>query len=77
MYGPEICPILKVVVRNATANFTEPLWRIFPSNKTRPTIPTTPKPYAMQANSDEIGLSKKYKRNIPNEVVKHDKDSDI
>ena len=31
----------------------------------------------MQAISDEIGLSKKYKRNMPNEVVKHDRDSDI
>ena len=77
MYGPVICPTLKVVVKNATANFIEPECRIFPSINTKPTIPTTPIPYATQANKDAPTPSKKYKVSIPMEQVKQDKDKEI
>ena len=46
MYGPIIWPMLKVVVKKATANVIEPECRIFPSINTKPTMPTTPIPYA-------------------------------
>jgi hypothetical protein len=69
--------MLKVVVKKATANFIEPECRIFPSINTKPTIPTTPIPYAMQANKDALTPSKKYNVSIPVEQVKQDKAKEI
>ena len=77
MYGPIIWPMLKVVVKKATANVIEPQCRIFPSINTKPTMPTTPIPYAMQANNEAPIPSKKYKVSIPVEQVKQDKAKEI
>ena len=77
MYGPTIWPMLKVVVKKATANFIEPECRIFPSINTKPTMPTTPIPYAAQANKEAAIPSKKYKISIPAEQVKQDNAKDI
>ena len=72
-----IWPTLKVVVKKATANFIEPVCLIFPSINTKPTIPTTPIPYAMHANNEAPVPSKKYKVSIPMEQVKQDKAKEI
>ena len=77
MYGPTIWPMLKVVVKKATANLIEPACRIFPSINTKPTMPTTPMPYAKQANNEAAIPSKKYKVSIPVEQVKQDKAKEI
>ena len=77
MYGPIIWPMLKVVVKKATANVIDPACLIFPSINTKPTMPTTPIPYAMQANNEAPIPSKKYKVSIPVEQVKQDKARDI
>ena len=77
MYGPIIWPRLKVVVKKATANVIDPACLIFPSINTKPTMPTTPIPYAMQANNEAPIPSKKYKVSIPVEQVKQDKARDI
>ena len=77
MYGPIIWPMLKVVVKKATANFIEPACLIFPSINTKPTMPTTPIPNAMQANNEAPIPSKKYKVSIPVEQVKQDKAKEI
>ena len=77
MYGPTIWPMLKVVVKKATANVIDPACLIFPSINTKPTMPTTPNPYATQANNEAPIPSKKYNVSIPEEQVRHDRARDI
>ena len=72
-----IWPTLKVVVKKATANFIEPACLIFPSINTKPTMTTTPIPYAMQASNEAPIQSKKYKVSIPVEHVKQDRAKDM
>ena len=69
--------MLKVVVKKATANVIDPACLIFPSINTKPTMPTTPIPYAMHANNEAPIPSKKYRVSIPVEQVKQDKARDI